>query len=618
MRIILLNLFMVLVISAGAQRANYVLRSPSGNVTATVMVTESGHLRYNVRCGEKTVIAPSALSWRIDGQTMGLTVTESHMSKAKKVKTAFHVFGNDSEVKCLHNAYTLDVKESGTDPYRMEFRLYDDGLALRYVADVDHEVTVNDYTEFDLPRASVWMQNNVRCYEAVYKRYEMPTLSKGYLAGPPVTVKYDNFLYACITEGGLEDFGGMRLRVTSPSCLTADLSGVTRLGEYAGGQKTEVATPWRIITMGTLADLYESHLVEDVSRPLDTVFGGKTDWIRPGLCTWSWLAGRPNHITPEVQKSFIDEAAKLGIRYNLIDEGWSYWKEEGRSNDEIVQDVINYGKAKGVETLLWKAYPDRRGIPGIQTPEKRKAFFEKCKKMGVAGLKIDFFDNEDQAITKYYAETLREAAEYGLIINFHGSNKPTGLNRTFPNELTREGIFGMEMGRSYADQDVIYPFTRFLAGHADYTALSFNPHRWGNTTEAHQIAMSVIFRSPLRCLAADPAHITAHPAKNFIVNIPTTWDESHLLKPSDIEECVIEAKRKGEVWYVVALSGKIGVKTSVPLKFLSSGNYKATIICDGMQEDKRCRIEEKTINNTDQLDIQMTFGGGYIVKLEKG
>ena len=289
----------------------------------------------------------------------------------------------------------------------------------------------------------------------------------------------------------------MGLEVISPNCFRSHLEGQTILEGH-------IATPWRILMIGNLNSLVNNDIITDVSDPLSPIFKNDISWIEPGNCVWSWLAGYS--VSLENMKRFTDWGAELGIKYNLVDEGWSHWedKEHGKDCWDMVAELVNYSKSKGVKILLWKAYPDRKGIEGIQTSERRRRFFQKCKDLGVAGLKIDFFDCESQTVTRYYEETLKEAAEFGLVINFHGSNKPTGLNRTYPNELNREGILGLEYGESSAQQNVLLPFTRYLAGHGDYTPLPLQREWMGGTSEAHQIATTALFTSPLRCYGGRP------------------------------------------------------------------------------------------------------------------
>lgn len=584
------------------------MKSPSGQVRAEVW-TENGSLKYKIDHDGRPVLCPSALRWSVGSAVMGLQTEIVSVCKEKKVCSEYPFLGNHSTAHNVYTPYTLVLKEKNGRNYRVEFRLYDDGVAFRYLATTDCVSLIDDQTTFVLPVGTTcWMQHNINYYEASYKRYEAGKFADGLKAGPPVTVEYGKGLYASITEGGLVNFGGMALKTVSSNSLECLLSGRTFL-------TGRVATPWRVVMTGSLDDLVNNDIVTDVSEPLSPVFRGNIDWVKPGNCVWSWLAGYG--VTLDNMKRFTDWAAELGIPYNLVDEGWSHWEDKANGRDcwQMVKELADYSAAKGVKLWLWKAYPDRRGIPGIQTAEKRRAFFKKCKDLGIAGLKIDFFDAETQTVTKFYADALRDAAEFGLMINFHGSNKPTGLSRTYPNELSREGIMGLEFGSSHAEQDVVTPFTRFLAGHADFTPMAFQPRRMGNTTEAHQIAVTAVFLSPLRCYGGRPEDYLKHPAREIFLSIPTVWDETHVLPGSEIGERVLLAKRSGRNWYIVGLGNKQVSNQEVRLDFLPKGmTYRMTAVSD--RPDGTCRITTGTADRSTRLNLSMNAGGGYLARLQ--
>ena len=596
------------VVAQPIQGGKFSFYSPSKEIVMQVEHAE-GIMNYEIICRGQQILLPSRLVWGVDGKRLGEQVKEVRAGKGKMVRTSFPVMGNCAVAENKYRNYILDIGENDGKTYKMEFRLYDQGVAFRYLIHEDHTVRIDDYTTFRFPAdGCCWLQSNARFYEAPYRRYESGHFPEKVTAGPPVTVKYPGGVYACVTEGGLADFGGMGLKVIAPDCFQAAPEGETRL---AG----DIATPWRVIMIGNLNSLVNNQIVSDVSAPLSPVFRSYTEWIKPGNCVWSWLAGYG--VTLENMKRFTDWAAELEIPYTLVDEGWSHWqnKEKGQDAWQMVAELVEYAKKKGVKILLWKAYPDRKGIEGIQTPERRRAFFRKCQELGVAGLKIDFFDQESQTVTRYYEETLRDAAEFGLVINFHGSNKPTGLTRTYPNELSREAILGLEYGCSDARQDVVTPFTRFLAGHADYTPMAFEEGRMGNTTEAHQIAMTAVFLSPLRCYGGRPEDYVTHPAREVFLSVPTVWDETIVLPPSEIGECVVMAHRSGKDWFVAALTDQEKTEIFVPLTFLGKGSYEADVVADG--EGKKCTVSRHSCSRKDKLTIRMKAGGGFLARLRQ-
>lgn len=598
---------------SAAAADEFTMQSPSKEVALKVE-NQDGRLAYSLCVKGREVLAPSALLWSIDGNVLGDGVTSLAASKPKRHRTEYELLGNHAVARNRYTASRLTLGEGAGTEYAMEFRVYDTGLAFRYLYTAGDSVTVDDATEFRPSAQAVrcWMQDNVRYYEAAYRKHAARALPEGYVAGPPVTVEYGDGLYACITEGGLVNFGGMGLAAKEKTFFQSKLTGTTRL-------KGEIATPWRVVMTGDLNSLVNNDIVTDVSAPRAAIFKGNMDWIKPGCCVWSWLSGGGGKgVTLENMKRFADMAQKIGATYNLVDEGWSHWEDKATGRDcwDMVKELVDYSSKRGVKTLLWKACPVRKGVPDIKTPERRRAFFAKCKELGVAGVKVDFFDEESQFVTRYYEEALKDAAEYGLVVNFHGSNKPTGLSRTYPNELSREGIMGMEFGRSWSDQNTVFPFTRFLAGHGDYTPLEFNPGYMGTTTEAHQIATMALFLSPLRCFSAYPDAIAAHPAKELIMGMPTVWDETRVLEPSEIGECAAMAHRKGDVWYVAAVTVKAKQGVRVPLDFLGKGSYRVETVGDCSEASSpKAVLAEKRLTRNDALAFDMHADGGFVAKI---
>lgn len=588
--------------AAQAENPVLQLKSPSGNVRVAIE-NIGGRLTYSLSYRGTTLLGSSSLAWSLNGDTLGQNVTKMEAGKSLRVKSDYPIRGAHSHVTTSCNSTTLELTEKGGRQYSLTFRLYDTGIAFRYRAKSSDSVRVDDYTTFAIPAGvTLWSQPKTDCYEGKYQKSTAGSLTPGTMAGPPVTLCYEGGLYAAITEAGLVNFGGMGLKAVTSSEWQASLTGSTLL---CG----EIETPWRVVMAGDLNSLVNNDIISDVSAPLSPIFKGDTGWIETGNCVWSWLAGYK--VTLDDMKRFTDWAAQLHIPYNLVDEGWSYWNGGGEAAWEALGELTAYAKKKGVKTLLWKAYPNRGGVEGIQTPELRHAFFEKCLKYGIAGAKIDFFDRESQTVTRYYAETLREAASMGLIINFHGANKPTGLERTYPNEVTREGIRGLENGGSDALRDAVLPFTRYLAGHADYTPFTLLPRLMVNTTEAHQMASTVLFFSPLRCLGGRPEDFLAHKARSIFMSVPTLWDETRVLSPSEPGVCAIMARRNADTWFVGGYT-VMAQRIELPLSFLGKGTYSASIVRDGKEKD--CIVEEQMVNRKTVLTLPSNDGGGFLLR----
>jgi alpha-glucosidase len=297
-------------------------------------------------------------------------------------------------------------------------------------------------------------------------------------------------------------------------------------------------------------------------------------------------------------------AGQLGFEYHVIEGFWQRWSEED------LRGLTDYAREQKVGIILWKHTKE------LRDGAARKAFFDRVQRGGAAGVKLDFFDHEAKEVVDLYETLLREAAHRKLVVNFHGANKPTGLTRTWPNELTREAVRGMESSRlrERAVHNTTLPFTRLLAGHADYTPVHFGQRR-GDTTVAHQVASAAVLDSSLLTYGAHPQKLLDHPAVEMIKSIPATWDQTIVLPPSEIGEVAVLARRKGEVWFLVALNGPERRKVEVPLAFLRAGEHRAMVVRDHADDAEAVRVENTTARRGESMTIELREGGGFIARL---
>lgn len=601
------------VFAAKGNRA--MLKSPDGHVNLLIE-TGNGVLKYSVMFDRSTVIGPSLMGIVINGEKIGIGVTLGK-TQSYTINESYAAMGVHSVAMNHCNGMRVTVNSGkNTLPLVLDARVYNDGVAFRYqVTCKGVAVVEKDITQFNIPLgAVVWAQPNIKAYEGRYTKKNIADVKAGELAGPPLTIELAGKTgYAAITEGGLTDFAGMSLIADGHNGFTANLDGTTK-------KSGDIESPWRIIEVGKdLNTLVNCDIITNVSPACDKALfpqGVNTDWIKPGRSVWSWLA-KTRSITLDNMKHFTDLAAQLGFEYNLVDEGWGIWRDSTCDHWDLMKELVDYSAKKGVKILLWKAYPDRKGIPGINTPERRQEFFKKCAAIGIAGLKIDFFDSEGQEIVDFYQSALRDAAGYHLMIDFHGANKPTGENRTWPNELTREAIRGMENQPPWAPGNATLPFTRYLAGPADFTPVHFG-NRLGEVSWAHQVATMVVFTSPLLCLGADPQAILDSPLKPVIQGIPPTWDETIALPQSKIGELALYARRKGETWYMAALNGSNeGKAVHVDLTFLRKGRYTCSIIKDDPETQANAILENTVLTSGQSIDIVMNATGGFLAKIDQ-
>ncbi|HEU5235648.1 MAG TPA: glycoside hydrolase family 97 catalytic domain-containing protein, partial [Pyrinomonadaceae bacterium] len=284
---------------------------------------------------------------------------------------------------------------------------------------------------------------------------------------------------------------------------------------------------------------------------------------------------------------------------------WQRWSEAQ------MRELVDYSNQQNVKLWFLK---HRRNLG---TEKEQEDFFSLLNRMGVAGAKIDFFDHEAKEVIDLYQELLRSSARHKIMVEFHGANKPAGESRTWPNEMTREAVRGLEY-RSMSLRSVhntTLPFTRFLAGHADYTPVHFGERR-RETSWAHQIASAIVFTSPLMIYGAHPQHILDNPACEFIKTIPAVWDETIVLPPSEIGEVASFARRKGDVWFLGIMNALNGRTIRIPLTFLGSLPHEAMLVRDETNEPAAVKIENASLSRRDSLLVKMRAGGGFVARFQ--
>jgi alpha-glucosidase len=597
-------------ICMGFINADMVLQSPDLRLKVEFEVINSS-LFYKVYFDDFLAVENSPVALRVDGQNLGENIIINKIQHSKSSEK-FSIRSVHSTAKTCYNTIQISfinkkTKMSGI----LEARAYDDGLAFRLIFENSQkrEIMAKGGTFFNLPDDSVlWFHTRTSAYEGCYTRCRLGDIGSETYMAPPVTVELNNNSgYLAITEAALINFTGM--------CLMAerkDHKTVLREVFKSGGNfrlATDIITPWRIIMVARdLNTIVNSDIIYSCC-PSPQKKLSEAQWTKPGRCVWSWLGG--GGVTLENMKLYAKLAGKLGFEYNLVDEGWGHWREPSCDKWDLISELVDYSKKYDVKTWVWKACKDRKGIKGIYDRKQRLEFFSKCKEAGIAGVKIDFMNSESIEMVKFYNETLDDAAEYNLMINYHGSNKPTGLSRTYPNEMTREGIYGLEQPLwSWARHNTILPFTRFLAGHADYTPLSFTKRK-GDTTWSHQLASLIVFTSPLMVYAEHPEKILNNPACDLIKKLPTTWDETAVLPFSEIGEIAGFARRKGSSWYIGILNSYNKKQIRLKLSFLDKGKYTLTHFKDMPDNHNAYDIEKKVVRNNDTINFEVKSGGGY-------
>ncbi len=595
------------------------VRGPNGSVRLELR-TEAGRLTFAVQLADRPVIAPSSLGLTVDGIDLGqgaeLGAVESYSFDERYPTRGVH-----SLAIYRGNGARVQVKggKSGA-AYSVEARAFDDGIAFRtIVPGDDRERFPDEATAFRLvPGSTVWYHDLRGHYEGIYARKSAEEAKAGEWAAVPLTFKLpDGAGYASITESVLGGFPGMALQADGHLGFAARLGhshpasypftlrykeDVERLAKPAALKGT-ITSPWRIVLAGPdLNTLVNSDIVNNLAPPPDPKLfpnGLETDWVRPGRAVWKFLDGGESSLGG--MKEFSKLASELRFEYNVIEGFWQRW------SPGQLREFVEASKAQGVEIWLWKHSKE------LRTPEARRTFFETLQQAGAVGAKIDFFDHEAKEVVDLYATLLREAAERHLMVDFHGSNKPTGESRTWPNELGREGIYGMEHKgmTEWARHNATVPFTRLLAGHGDYTPVLFGERR-RETSWAHQVATAAVMTSPLLVYAAHPRNLLENPASEMIKSIPSVWDETVVLPISEIGERAAFARRKGDQWFLAIIHGPTAARIRVPTSFLKPGNYRALLVRDREGDPAAVTIEETTISSEDTIGIELRAGGGFI------
>jgi alpha-glucosidase len=597
------------------------ITSPGGNIQFHAF-TRAPRLSYSVTLKGRPVVETAAAGVVVDGVDLceGVRVgkVETYRVRASYPSRGVHSLARDY----CNGARVSLVHEATKTAYTFEARAYDDSVAFRFVVPGDggEQRVPDEATSFVFPAGStVWFHDFEGHYEGIHSKKQIEEVRDGEWAAPPLTVKLPGGQgYAAVTEGALMNYAGMGLRadgrrgfkavlghalpVSHPFDLRYGKDEAKRLSVPASVVGT-IKTPWRVVMAGAdLNALVNCDIVGNVSPPPDERLfpaGVNTEWLRPGRAVWKYLDGGES--TLEGMKEFSRLAGELGFEHNVVEGFWHRWTE-----DEM-RELVEYSKRYKVGVWFWEHSRN------LRTNEARANFFGQLRRVGVVGAKIDFFDHEAKEIIDLYQSLLRDSAERRIMVEFHGANKPAGESRTWPNEMTREAVRGMEYRsmQTRATHNTTLPFTRFLAGHADYTPVHFGERR-RETSWAHQVASAAVFTSPLMIYAAHPKNILENPAAEVTKSIPSVWDETVVLPASEIGELAAFARRRGDTWFLAIMNGPAAKTIKVPLSFLGGGKYRATLVRDRLEDPAAVKMEEAAASRSDTLTVEMRGGGGFI------
>ncbi|MBC8102406.1 MAG: glycoside hydrolase family 97 catalytic domain-containing protein [Cytophagales bacterium] len=602
----------------------------SSGVEAQIRVDETGQLRCAVRFNGQEAVRPSPLGITIDGVDLGRDSVPGEPIWGERDETypvrGVHALARD---RCRTLTLPLTHRPSGR-AWTLEARAFSDGFAYRYLVpagpgeDAGRTVT-GEASAWALPEGSqVWIaeRNNdwkLKSYAGWWVRASVDALpslsSQGPVQAPPIVVELPGAGgFAAITEAALRGYSGMRLRAVGDRTLQADFTegdaGFTLFGK--------IISPWRVVLLSPdLNGLVNTDVLTNLNPPPDPALFASTDWIKPGRAVWRWWSNGTG--TPGEERAFADSAREMSYEYTLVDDGWEAWANPW----EEITALCGHAAEIGVGVLVWKDYKEV-WQPGDDYAVLQD-FLDRCQKAGVVGVKIDFMNAESRDRIEFQQAALCQTAERRLLLFFHGCQKPTGEARTFPHEITREGIRGLELNKMAegpipAAHNAALPFTRFVAGHADYTPVGFsNP---GPTTWGHQLATAVLFTSPLQVIAEHPDLLLrdprTRPALELLRQLPTVWDETCVLAPSAIGEQALFARRKGDQWWVAVLTGDAPfvIPDGLPLSFLAPDRrYRTVIVTTGTSPRSLERQDPSGLTRNDSLPLALSPADGWVAVL---
>lgn len=650
---------LLLMLCTSAMAKNYTLASPNGKLKVTVNVDKT--ITYEVNFNEQQLLAPSQISMTVGkGETWGVG---SKLTKAfSGVRNTTIKAQNYKKAVVKDQCNMLLFLFKG---FSLEFRAYDEGVAYRFVSGskkafnvINEQADMNYASNFESLVPYVREKGDItkqfdNSFENTYTPTRLSGLKDGQLLFLPYIVKADNGVKIVVAESDVENYPGMFVQKSSnanalkatfaPYPKTVKQGGhneleqlVTETENYITVAKPLQQFPWRIISVSADdKDILNNDMVFRLASPSRLA---DASWVKPGKVAWDWWNDWGLYKVPfkagintETYKYYIDFAAKHGIEYVILDEGWAVNKKADLFQvvPEIdLKAIVDYGKQKGVGIILWAGY---------------KAFdrdMERvCKTysaMGVKGYKVDFINRNDAEVTNFLYKAAETCAKYKQVLDFHGICPPTGLTRTWPNVINFEGVDGQEQNKwstikqyDQVQYDVTVPFARNFAGPMDYTQgamlngtrSTFHPSNsepMSQGTRCHQLAEYVIFISPLNMLCDSPTHYEAEPeCTEFIAGIPTVWDETVPLK-SEVGEYVAVARRKGAKWYVGALTNWTPRDLTLDLSPLKVAGKTATVFKDGVNAEKFAQDYVKTtltIPADGKVIVHLAPGGGVALEI---
>lgn len=645
-KLLLLLVSLSLCAGVAAAQSSYDLRSPNKKIE--IRIRTAGQLRYDVLLEGRPLLENCTLSLDVEHNKLGVAprvASAKQRSHDQVIEPA--VRQKFARVRDHYNELRLSMQGG----YAVVFRAYNEGAAYRFETSLpqqqvkvyDEEGVFRFPSDFVVyyPQEDSFFSHN----ERLYLPQHLSEIAPEFLGSLPAVVDAGDGVKVAIAESGLEDYPGLWLHGTGGNALAATFPPyplkeklerdrdfrVVEAADYIAVTAGTRAYPWRVIGVAEHdGDLITNQLVwllEEPSRVQDT------SWIKPGKVAWDWWNDNniygvdfKSGINTQTYKYYIDFASKYGIPYIILDEGWYKLGNVLQVVPEInIPELVAYGKQKNVGIILWVVWKTLNDqlIPAL----------DQFAQWGVKGIKVDFMQRSDQLLIDSYYQISREAAKRHLLVDFHGDQKPAEMTRTWPNLISAEGVRGMEWSKwsrfSEPRHNVTLPFTRMFLGPMDYTPgamrnatretfapIFSQPMALG--TRCHQLAMYVVFESPLQMLADSPSNYLREPeAMEFLAPVPTVWDDTRVLD-AKIAQYVLLARRNGNGWYVGAMTDWSPRDLEVDLSFLPQGTFTMEAYRDGVNADRDASDYKRTVSQVtraSKFKIHLAPGGGWAARI---
>ncbi len=599
---------------------------------------------YSVSFDGRRLLPDSSLGLRF--QDSGALAANLEIAATRTVsfdESYLPVHGPRRPVRNHCQQLTIELKETSGLRRRLDlvFRAYDEGLAFRYQVPEQSGISgitlASEDTTFHFPTGSrAWGQSLgtfTSNYEKEYFPMQLWEVQPDSILGLPMLIKSATGVWIGLMEAAIRNYPGMYLSgiAAVPEALISRLSPLPDDSRHVARLQVPFTTPWRVLLVAdTPGQLIENNwLLTNLNEPCAL---SDTSWIKPGKAAWHWWNGTiakgvsfKAGMNDATLRHYVDFASANHLEYLQIDEGW-YFNQKNQvditrcTSGVDIDSLSRYAATRNVRLLLWLNWK--------HLDSQIDSAFPLYRSWGIAGVKVDFMDRDDQLMVNFYQKVVEQAAQHQLLVNFHGAFKPDGSQRTWPNLITREAVLGLEWSRTGRRCDptheVTLPFTRMLAGPMDFTPGAF--HNAGREqfaarqaepmaqgTRARQLAMYVVYESPLQMLVDYPEAYRGQTGFEFLQRVPTVWDESRVLQ-GEVGEYIVVARRNGRDWYVGSMSDWNARTLTIALSFLPPGEYQAEIHSDGA-EPNNVQVRGMHVTRSTQISARLASGGGHVIRI---